>query len=175
MPNSKKIALVQSIADSLKQSKNFILLKYGGVATQTFDSLRKDLKKTGSSLSIIKNTLFEKSINILSTKDKQFKDLRSKFFPLKEATAIIYLGEDWGPSLKTFYEFIQDKKNFSFKFGLLDKEVYPEPQLTKISKLPTRSELMAKLIEQMSNPTRRLVLSMKFNINKFVYILKQKS
>ncbi|PJC81249.1 50S ribosomal protein L10, partial [Candidatus Roizmanbacteria bacterium CG_4_8_14_3_um_filter_36_10] len=55
MASLKKIAQVQSIDQSLKQTKNFVLLKYSEVPTQLFDGLRKSLKKANSALSVVKN------------------------------------------------------------------------------------------------------------------------
>jgi len=175
MASLKKIAQVQSIDQSLKQTKNFVLLKYSEVPTQLFDGLRKSLKKANSALSVVKNSLFEKAINILSSNDKLFKNLKKNFFPLKESTLIIYLGEDWSRSLKQFSDFSANKKNFTFKFGILDQIIYDSAQLTKIAQLPAKDQLIAKIIGGLTNPARRFTLATKFNINKFVYILKQKS
>lgn len=175
MPSSKKITQVQSINQSLTKNKNFILFRYGSIATTKLESLRKDLKKTNSSLTILKNALFEKAINILSSKETVFKNLKKSFFPLKEPSAIIYLGENWSLPLKTYNNFVRDQKNFSYKFGLLDNQIYDPATLEKISLLPAKDELIAKLIGNMTNPSRRLVYSTKYQLNKFVYILKNKA
>jgi len=174
MTNQKKITQVGTISESINKNSNFILLKYSGVPSQTFDNIRKKIKTVNGSLNIIKNTIFEKTINILSPKNKLFNSLRSKYFPLKEPTAIVFLAGDWSETLKAYYESVKELKNISFKFGLLDNELFDGVQLTKISQLPTKNQLVAKLLGNFNNPTRRLVYSMKFNINKLVYILKQK-
>lgn len=175
MINPQKKARVKKIGDSIIDNKNFILVKYHAINTHTFNDLKIKLKKAGSSLTIIKNTLFEKTINILSKKEKKLKDIKTKFFPLKDPTAIIYLGENWSNALKTFYDFVKDIKNISFKLGILDKVLYDNDQLLKISKLPTKDELIAKIISSFRSPAQKLVYSMNYNLNKFVYILKQKS
>lgn len=175
MPNSKKITQVKLITDSLNVNKHFIILKYRGVTTKTLEQLRKKLKPINSSLTIIKNTLFEKTINILSVKNKFFKRIRERFFPLKEPSIIIYLGKDWHNALKTYYNFTQNLENFAFRFGILEDEIYDKAQLINISEIPPKDQLVAKLLNQFSDPGRRLVYSMKFNISKLVYILNQKS
>lgn len=175
MVNTQKKAQVKKIGDSITVNKNFILVKYHAVNTHTFNDLKNKLKKVNSSLTIIKNTLFEKTINLLSKQDKKLERLKTKFFPLKDPTAIVYLGENWSNALKIFYDFAKDIKNISFKLGILDKTLYDRDQLLKISKLPTKDELIVKIIGRFKNPTQQLVYSMNFNINKFVYILKHKS
>ena len=174
MANQKKITQVEMISESINKNNNFILLKYSAVPCQTFDNIRKKIKTLNGSLNIIKNTIFEKTINILSPKNKLFSSLRSKYFPLKEPTAVVFLGVDWSATLKAYYESVKDLKNISFKFGLLDNELFDRDQLIKISQLPTKNQLVAKLLGNFNNPTRRLTYSLKFNINKLVNILKQK-
>ena len=175
MGNPQKTAQVKKIGDSITKNQNFVLIKYQSINTKTFNDLKVKLKNAGSSLTIIKNTLFEKSVNILGGKDKTLKDIKAKFFPLKDPTAIIYLGENWSKALKAFYDFSKDIKNISFKLGILDKEVYDQNQLLKISQLPGRDQLIANIIGSFKSPTQKLVYSMNYNLNKFVYILKQKS
>jgi len=175
MPSQKKINQVRSINDSLKKYENFVLIKYTGITTEVFEKLRKSLRKTGSTLSIIKNALFEKAVRILSLKNKLFEEVVENFFPLKNPTAIIYFGKDWSSPLKAFHDFISSQTGFSFKIGLLDKIIYDEAEMTKIARLPTKDQLVAQMIANMTGPSRKLVGSLKFNINKFVYILKQKS
>jgi len=175
MKNPQKTAQVKKIGDSIASDKNFVLVKYQAINTKTFNDLKSKLKSAGSSMTIIKNTLFEKTVNIISGQNKKLKDIKTKFFPLKEPTAIIYLGENWSNALKAFYDFSKDIKNLSFKLGILDKEVYDPDQLTKIAKLPGRDQLIANIIGSFKSPTQKLVYSMNYNLNKFVYILKQKS
>jgi len=175
MVNTQKKAQVKKIGDSITVNKNFILVKYQAINTRTFNELKSKLKKADSSLTIIKNTLFEKTINLLSKQDKKLGEIKKKFFPLKDPTAIVYLGENWSNPLKIFYDFVRDIKNISYKLGILDKIVYDHEQLLKISRLPGKDQLIAKIIGSFKNPSQKLVYSMNFNMNKFVYILKQRS
>jgi len=175
MVNTQKKEQVKKIADSINKNKNFVLVKYEAISTKTFDDLKNKLKKVNSSVTVVKNTLFEKTVNLLSKDNKKIDDLRSGFFPLKDPTAIVYLGENWSEPLKIFYEFAKDIKNLNFKLGILDKTIYDDKQLLKISRLPTKEQLIAKIIGSFKSPTQKLVYASKFNMNKFVYILKQKS
>ena len=175
MANSQKKEIVKKIGESIVDNKNFLLIKYQAVNTQTFNDLKNKLKKVNASVTVIKNTLFEKAVNIFSAKEKKLKDIKTKFFPLKEPTAIVSLGENWSLSLKTLSDFIKNVKNISFKLGILDDELYDQNQLLKISKLPGKDQLAVKIISSLQSPARKFVYSLSFNMNKFVYLLKQKS
>ena len=94
---------------------------------------------------------------------------------MKETSAIITFDNDWSTGIKLFNEFIQKEKTLSYKFSLLDSSLYDETQTEKIAKLPSRGELVAKLIWSIKSPMSKFVYALKFNTNKFVYILQTKS
>ncbi len=175
MANLKKITQVKQLTESLKENQNFILLKYNALSTKILEELRKKLKRENSRLTIVKNSLFQKTLNILSAKNEIYRLLKQKFFPLKQPSAIIYFDQDWSSALKIYHQFTNDLKNFSFKFGLLDGQIYDENQLAKIAQLPSKNELIAKLRGQFNIPSRRFVYALRFNIAQFTGILKQKS
>lgn len=175
MVNTTKQNLVQDIVDLLDKNHNFAIVKFDKTKHQSMESLRKGLKPSKSSLKVIKNTLFEKSILKLGTKNKLYKDLAKTYFPMKENTAVLVFGEDWGTGIKVFYEFSKKDTSVDFKLALLDDVIYPKEAVTRIAELPRKEELVAKLIGQLKTPMSKLVYAMKYNSQKFTYILSQKS
>lgn len=175
MVNQLKLSQVDNLSKILTKSSNFIFVKFEKTNHQTLEKLRKELKKNQARLTVIKNSLLEKSINKLSTTNKLFADFRKKFFPLKDSTAVLMLEGDWGKGLNAFYQFMLREKTLSFKFGTLDQALYSEADVARIAQLPSKDQLMAKIIGSMKSPMSKFVYSMKFNTNKFVYILQQKA
>lgn len=175
MVSTQKKSAVESFAEKLQKNSNFALIKFDKTTHKSLETLRRALKKDQSSFLVIKNTLFEKAINKLSLQNKNMKELKKKFFPLKETSALLSLGEDWNKGLNAFYQFIQKEKTLSFKFGILDNQGYDEIRLMQIAQLPGKDVLMAKIIGSMKSPTSKLVYALKYNAQKFVYILQQKS
>ncbi|MBW7960662.1 50S ribosomal protein L10 [Microgenomates bacterium UTCPR1] len=174
MATAKKKSQVELLGNILKESANFLIVEINKVSHKSLESLRRSLKKNKSSIKVIKNTLFQKTIN-LSADNPLFPELKKKFFPLKGSSALITLNPDWSEALKTIYDFIQKDKNLAFKFGLLDSSLYPSEDVENIAKLPGRNELIAKIIGSLKSPTSKLVYSMRYNTNKLVYILQSKS
>lgn len=175
MVSKQKKTAVESFINKLQKNSNFVLVKFQKTTHQTLEALRKELKKHGSSFSIVKNTLFEKAINKLMLQNKPLKELKKKFFPLKDTSALLSLGGDWSKGLHTFYEFIQKEKTLDFKFGLLDNQNYDSNALAKIAQLPGKNILMAKIIGSMKSPAAKIVHALKYNTNRLVYVLSQKS
>lgn len=173
MVSQQKKSQVDSLNSLLKEKTNFLLVKIDKAKHTSLESLRKELGKNSSSLKVIKNTLFQKAVNL--TKDRPlFRDLKKKFFPLREPSALVMFDKDWSAAVKTVFDFIQKEKTLSFKLGLLDNALYNTEEMDRIAKLPSRGELMANIIGSLKAPTSKLVYSLKFNTNKLVYLLNAK-
>lgn len=175
MVNQTKKLQVENLTELIEKNPNFILFKYEKTPHTSFEELRKLLKDNQSKIRIVKNTLLEKAINIASKTSKDLIELKKKVFPLKENSALITFSDDYLPGLNTFYQFGEKKGSLIFKFGVLDKTIYLKDDLIKIAKLPGKDQLLAKIIGSMKSPTTRLIYSLKFNINKLVYVLNQQS
>ncbi|MEK7597701.1 MAG: 50S ribosomal protein L10 [Patescibacteria group bacterium] len=166
---------VDSVLQLLEKNPNFLLVKMGKTTHKSLESLRRDLRKTGSQIKVIKNTLFEKSINKIALKKTIFHDLKKQFFPLKETTALVTLSNRWNEGLKALYLFSKKDSTLSFKLALLDENIYNAEKSIQIAQLPSREELLGTIIGSMKSPMSKFVYSLKFNTNKFVYILNAKS
>src|SRR3989338_1877535 len=124
MVNISKKNQVDSIFQLIEKNPNLLLVKIGKTTHQSLESLRKELRKSNSKIKVIKNTLFEKSINKIALRDKIFKEFKKQFFPLKETTALVTLSDKWNEGLKAFYLFTKKDSTISFKSALLDKTIY---------------------------------------------------
>lgn len=170
MANLKKQTEVQSLTSLLSSSSNFALIKFDKTKHTALEKLRKELKKNDSNLRVVKNTLLTKALASVDHL-KDHKDAIS----IKENTALLSLGGDFAKGLSAFYKFAKEDKTVGFKFGLLEKALYQEKDLMKIAQLPSREELLGRLIGSLKSPSTRLVMSMKFNITKLTMVLKERS
>ena len=175
MANTKKTSLLEKISAAFDETSNFALVKFDKTKHLTLESLRKNLRKSDASIAVVKNTIFEKTINKLSAKNESLTEFRKKVFPLKESSALLIMKGDWSNGLKAFYEFSKKNESLSFKFGHLDNKVYTNKDLMAIAKLPGKVELMGKLIGTMKNPIARTTRSLTSNMQKLAYILNQRS
>lgn len=175
MVNEKKLTFVQKIQDLLSNNQNFALIKIDKTNHKTLENLRKQLKKNQAVFKVIKNSLFQKSINKLAFDSTPYAHLKKSFFPLKDASALLLFDKEWDKGLGTFYQFSTKESSLSFKFGLLDGKVYKSEELLQIAQLPSKNQLIANLIGSFKSPSSRLIYSMKFNLTKLIFVLKEKS
>ena len=175
MANINKKNQVDSIFQLIEKNSNLLLVKIGKTTHQGLETLRKELRKSDSKVKVIKNTLFEKAINKIALKNKLFIDFKKQFFPLKETVALITLGDRWNEGLKTLYLFTKKDATLSLKLALLDKTLYNAEKSIQIAQLPSKEELLSKIIGSIKSPMSKFVYALKYNTNKFVYILNAKS
>lgn len=175
MVHSLKKEAVQSLSDLIEKNSNIAFVSFKKTTHQALETLRKDLKKSKAKMKVMKNSLLEKAIGKLVDKNKLFADLKKTYFPLKDSTAILLLSDDWGAGVKAFYQFSEKDKTLSFKLALLDHVLYSQEETKRIATLPSREELIAKIIGQTKSPLTKLTYVMKFHMQKITYILSEKS
>lgn len=174
MVSYKKKTQIASLTELLQKNPNLILVNFDKTPHRSLERLRKDLKKNGASFKVIKNTLFGKAVNKIMTLNPLFAEFKKKFLPAKNSSALLTFSSDWSRGLHTFYDFIQKEKTLDFKSGILDGQLYGSGEILRIAKLPNKNQLLANIIGSLKNPMYRLTYSLRFNTNKFVFILKQK-
>lgn len=177
MVSTNKQTQFDKISSFLKNSSSFTLLKFEKTTHTSLENFRRELKKSDAKLIVIKNTILQKAINILSsTKESaHLRDIQKQTKNLKENTALLGFGKDWSLGMNAFFTFSKSDKTVGFKVGVLDKQTYGEADLIRIAQLPGRGELMGKMLGGMKSPTAHFVNTLKFNMQKFVYILNAKA
>ncbi|MEN9327362.1 MAG: ribosomal protein [Candidatus Parcubacteria bacterium] len=175
MANEKKQNQLQNLLEHLEQGSNFALVKFEKTTHIALETLRKQLRPANAQVRVVKNTLFEKAVNKLSKKHPHLNEFHKKAFPIKENTALLTLGAEWANGLKTFHDYSKKETTVSFKFGYLDESVYNGGDMTTIAQLPSREELIGKVIGGMKSPLYNITYALKFNMQKLVYVLNEKS
>jgi large subunit ribosomal protein L10 len=177
MANPKKQLQVNELVDILKKNQHFSLLRFEKTPHTKMESLRKALKKSGSSLRVVKNTYFQKAVNKLSQDKKlsQYKEIHKLISALKENSALLTFGDDWSSGMNIFFTFSKEDKSLSYRIGCLDNKVYGADDMIRIAQLPGKQVLLSQMIGSMKSPVSHFIHAMKFNTQKLVYILNTKA
>lgn len=144
MPTNEKQALVAEIKDRLSASGGVILADYRGLTVKDMRALRTSLRDSGSEITVYKNSLAQIAIREL--------DLPNMDEYLAGPTVFVFTPEDPVATAKGLLAFAKDHKVFAFKGGLIDGQVVTGEAVKAIATLPSREELIAKLMGSMLNP-----------------------
>ena len=144
MPTAQKEQLVEEIKDRFDASPSVLLADYRGLTVKELQLLRVALREAGAELTVYKNSLTEIAMRELAL--PSLSDL------LAGPTAFVFAGEDPVASAKVLTTFAKAHKALELKGGLVENQVVNSEGVKAIATLPSREELIAKLLGTMLNP-----------------------
>ena len=165
MPNDKKIKKVEEYKKIFDSNNFFISLNPSGTTVSMISDFRKEIVKIDATYKVIKNSLALIAAKELN--NDNFNEL------ISGPTSILATNADPMLLTKLVYKYKNEiGLNFLVKNGYFEGAIVDEKQLNEISKLPSKEELISKLLMLISSPINRLVFSLKYPIYQFTNTLK---
>ena len=149
MPSKVKFEIVERIKADLSAADAVWVVDYRGLTVKEADGLRMSIRSQGATLKVYKNSLTE-----LALKDLGLPELGQV---LDGPSAFVFATGDPVASAKALKTYARTNPKLEFKGGLLDGQVMSVDQMQAIADLPSREELIAKLLGTMKNPLSRVV------------------
>ncbi len=162
---AEKAAEVAELTQQIGKATNAFLIEFKGITVPQVTELRKQIRETNSGYVVVKNTLA-----LIALKDSPLVDLREKF---TGPTAVAYNATDAVALAKALTRFAKDVPAVQFKGAMLNGQIVPASEIQNIASLPTREELVAKLLFLMQSPIRGLVTVLQANIRNLAVVLDQ--
>ncbi|MEJ2492422.1 MAG: 50S ribosomal protein L10 [Desulfuromonadales bacterium] len=163
MKKQDKQALVAEFAEKLKETKAAFLADYRGLDVEQANDLRNKLRETGVEYRVIKNTLLR-----LAAKDTAAVCLDAH---LTGPTAIALVHDDPVAPAKALVEFAKKHDVFVLKAGMLDGKLIDSDAIKALSDLPSREELLAKMLGSFNAPASNFVGVLAAVPRSFVQVL----
>lgn len=160
----EKASKVAELKDLLTSSKGVVLVNYCGLTVAEDTELRAKMRKAGVKYMVAKNTFIR-----IAAKEAGIEGLDSV---LEHNTALAFSAEDPVAPAKILNDFSKDHKALELKAGVLDGKVIAVDEVKALAELPSREELLAKLVGSMQAPISGLVNVLQGTIRNFVYTLE---
>jgi len=151
---SAKIMLREQLESSFNKASAAIVAEYKSVNANDLAELRLGLKKVGSELRVIKNSLALKAVEGEAQDSKEVSEY------LKGQIAIAYLSDDIASGTKELLKFAKTNKNLVVIGGVLDKKKVTLAEVKELAKLPSKEELLARIVGTLVSPHRGLLYVM---------------
>lgn len=165
MNRDDKAQAISEFAEGIGKATNAFLIDFKGITVPQVTELRKQVRESGSDYVVVKNTLA-----LIAVKDSPLKALSAQFTGM---TAVAYNATDAVALAKALTKFAKDVPAVQFKGALLNGQAVPASEIQNIANLPTREELVAKLLFLMQSPIRGLVTVLQANIRNLAVVLDQ--
>jgi large subunit ribosomal protein L10 len=164
LSRARKEEILQSYGQELAQTTHAFLLSYKGVSVPQVTELRSRVRQKGGKYVVVKNTLALRAVA-----DGALKELESHF---TGPTAVAY-GPDAVALAKVLSDFIKEVPAFQFKAALVDGRPVAAGQITELANLPSREELITKLVFLLQSPITRFVRVLAAVPQQLVTVLDQ--
>jgi len=149
---AKKSEQVEKLSEDLKNVSSLIVTTYNKMTVAQDYELRKTLRSTGAKYRVVKNTLAARAAK--GTK------VEGVLKGLAGVTSIAYTDGDPIALAKALSKYAKDNPEFTFKAGVVEGRVISIKEIETLATMPSKEEVMAKLLFLINAPSQRLVTAM---------------
>lgn len=143
-----KAAVIEEMSALVAQSSVIVVAEYRGLTVEAITKLRADARKQGVQLRVVKNTLVRRAVA-----GTPFEGLSDKF-----VGPLIYgMSADPVAAAKVLHNFAKTNDKLVIKAGAMANYVMNVADIEKLASMPSRDELLAKLMATMNEPIAKFV------------------
>ncbi len=148
MPTAEKAQNIEQAKEWYSKATGVLFADYRGLSVKDMQNLRRDLRKKGGEIHVLKNTLFR----IAAGSDTENMPYELHNGP----TAVAFVYENEAGCAKTLVDFAISSKKLQVKGGYFGKALSAD-QVVALSKLPPRDILISQVIGAIAAPLSNLV------------------
>ncbi len=149
----EKVSAIEVLKKELEAKPNFLLVNYSGLNVQTMEELRKELRKSGSKMKVIKNNLFLRALKESGVHSSHPIEFGNEYFgPL----AVIFSDENLPQIAKVCKDFKKKNEKFELKAGYFSGEVLDSKGVESIAGLPSKEELLSMIARGLNTPATQI-------------------
>lgn len=148
-----KQPIVEAIAEDIKDAQSVVLVDYRGLTVAQDTELRKQLREAGITYKVLKNTMMKRAFE-----GTDFAVLEEH---LEGPSALAISKDDATAPARILCKFAKTAEALELKAGVVEGTKYDTAGLNELSKIPSREELLSKLLGSMQSPITNLARVLK--------------
>jgi len=155
----EKKAVVAEVTAQVAAAQTVVVAEYRGITVEHMTQLRVQARKEGVYLRVLKNTLVRRAIA-----DTPFAGIADQLVgPLAYG-----ISSDPAAAAKVMHEFSKTNDKFVVKAGAMPNFVMSAKDVGNLASMPSREELLSKLLGTMQAPIAQFVRTLNEVPTKFV-------
>jgi large subunit ribosomal protein L10 len=158
----KKKAVVAEVSAQLAKAKAIVVAEYRGLEVGRMTELRAKARKSGVYLRVLKNTLARRAVE-----GTPFAGLS----PHMKGPLVYGISPDAVATAKVLNEFAKANEKLVIRAGAMENAVISPKEVTALASLPSREELLAKLLGTMQAPIAKFARTLNEVPARFVRTL----
>jgi large subunit ribosomal protein L10 len=157
---------LDALTESLRNSKSAMVVSFNKLTVNKDQEFRNSLRAAGAKYQVVKNTLAR-----IAVKGTQYEEATDSF---KGVTAIAWTENDPVVLSKAVSKFMKDNADiYTFKTGVVEGKLVDLKQLQTIASLPSKEELISKLLYVINAQAQRLVTVINAVPRDLAVVIKQ--
>jgi large subunit ribosomal protein L10 len=141
---AKKAEALKKLSENFAAAKAVYFATYKGLSVKDFEALRQKVRESNARISVAKKTLIQ-----IAAKENGYEVPKEV---MDGPVAAIFAMEDQVSPAKAVDTFLKSFDELSLVGGLLDGKVMDKKEAVQLASLPSREELLAKLLGSMRAP-----------------------
>ena len=143
-----KAAVIAEISEVVSNSSVMVIAEYRGLTVQAVTKLRAEARKNNVTLRVVKNTLVRRAVE-----GTEFAGLADQF----TGPLVYAFSADPVAAAKVLANFAKDNDKLVIKGGAMANNVMDVEAVKQLATMPSREELLAKLMATMNEPIAKFV------------------
>lgn len=157
---------LNALSTELKSAKSAMVVGFNKLTVNKDQEFRNQLREAGAKYKVVKNTIVRRA-----AEGTPFEGANEHF---KGVTAIAWTENDAVIFSKTVSKFVKDNADiYNFKVGIVDGKVVNLNQVQAIASLPSKEELISKLLFVINAQAQRLVTVINAVPRNLAVVIKQ--
>jgi len=166
MRREEKDAIINSLAEKLKEYSHFYLTDTAQLNAADTSDLRRKCFENDIKLIVVKNTLLKRALQM---SEGNFEEL----YPVLEGTTSIMFAQTGNGPAKLIKEFRKQHDKPVFKGAYVQESIYVgEPFLDTLVSVKTKQELIGDIILLLQSPARNVISALQSGGNKLHGVLE---
>ena len=153
------------LRENLDGVTTLFLLENHGLNVNDVNRLRSEVRKTEATYKVVKNTVVR-----LAVEGTEMEGITPFLIGPK---VLAYTDGDGVALAKVLKDFIKKHPELQFEQAFLEGQILEAKEAEKIADLPSREELISKLVNLLQSPIRRLVMALNAPLQQFANVVGQ--
>jgi large subunit ribosomal protein L10 len=164
LTKQQKIELVKDLTEKIKVAKTAIFVDFKGLKVKDSTDLKKALRAEGVDYVVVRKTLLD-----IALKNAGIEEISTKTMDGQVALSLSNTDEVSGA--KIIDTFAKTNENIKMLGGVLGKQVMTAAEVKALAKIPSKEELLAKLVGTLNAPVSGFVNVLAGNLRGLVQVL----
>lgn len=157
---------LNALTEQLSNSTSAMIVSFNKLTVNKDQEFRNQLRDAGAKYQVVKNTIAR-----LAVKGTPYEEASEHF---KGVTGIVWTENDAVVLSKTISKFIKENSDFyTLKAGIVDGKVVNQKQVEAIASLPSKEELISKLLFVINAQAQRIVTVINAVPRNLAIVIKQ--